>query len=42
MNRLFRSARPGWSDYAGLVLFGAVYLALIGFLLIPSAVLVGS
>ncbi len=33
MKRLFRTNAPGWTDYAGLALFGLVYLATIGLLI---------
>ncbi|WP_157792018.1 hypothetical protein [Pseudorhodobacter sp. MZDSW-24AT] len=36
MNRLFRSTNPTASDYAGLALFAAVYLAALTFVVAPE------
>lgn len=37
MTRLFRRPDPGLTDYAGLMLFGIVYLAAIALVLSPGS-----
>ena len=39
MSRLFRSATPGLTDYAALGLVLAVFLAVIGLMLVPQNLL---
>lgn len=36
MNRLFRTATPTVSDYAGLALFAVIYLAALTFVIAPG------